>query len=246
MNERTSRPPVEIRFDAAGASIRGLAFAPPADPAPGLVVVPDVHGVSPLYAEIGERLAAHGFRTLLLDPYSREGAPTLRDMAAVQSWIAALPDARVMGDVEAAVRHLAERPEVGGRKVGVLGFCLGGQYAIMAACRFAGLAACVSFYGMLRHGGGGGPHKLAPPIETAADLRCPLLGLYGADDPLIPPADLRTFEAALDHAGKSFEIRTWSGAGHAFVNDRRPDAYRPQAAEDALRAAVDFLTRTLS
>jgi carboxymethylenebutenolidase len=115
----------------------------------------------------------------------------------------------------------------------------------MAACRTPGVAACVSFYGMLRHSVSGA-HKLPPPIDTAADLRCPLLGLYGADDPLIPPDDLRTFEEALRQAGKTFALRVWAGAGHAFLNDRRPDAYRPQAAEEAFREAVAFLNRSLS
>ncbi len=244
MNGETIGTGLEVRFDSAGEPIRGVVFAPPSDPAPALVLIPDVHGVAPLYEEIAARLASHGFRTLVLDIYSREGAPDLPDMAAVQRWIDALPDARVIGDVEAAVRHLAGRPEVAGRKIGVLGFCLGGQYALMSACRVDGLSACVSFYGMLRHATSAA-NKLPPPLETAADLRCPLLGLYGAEDPLIPPVDLRAFEDALRSAGKPYTLRTFAGAGHAFMNDRRPEAYRPEAASEAFREAVAFLGKTV-
>lgn len=246
MNGETIGTGLEIHFDSAGEPIRGVVFAPPSDPAPAVVLIPDVRGVSPLYEEIAARFAAQGFRTLVLDIYSREGAPELPDMASVQRWIDALPDARVVRDVDAAVRHLAGRREVAGRKIGVLGFCLGGQYALMSACRVDGLSACVSFYGMLRHGGAFAANKLPPPLETAADLRCPLLGLYGEEDPLIPPDDLRAFEDALRSAGKSYDIKTFPGAGHAFMNDRRPDAFRPAAATEAFREAVAFLGRTLS
>jgi len=244
MNDDTSDDGSEVRFPSGDETIRGVLYAAARASAPALILIPDVHGISPLYREIAGKLAGAGFHTLVLDLYSREGAPRLTDMAAVQSWLEALPDARVLADVAAAIDHLAQRTDVARGAIGVVGFCVGGQYALMAACRSAGLAACVAFYGMLRHGRPS-DHKLPPPLETAGELLCPLLGLFGADDPMIPASDLSAFRAALTSAGKSFDLRVFAGAGHAFMNDRRPDAYRPEIAAEAFRLAIDFLHHQL-
>lgn len=244
MNAETNVRGDEIELEGDDARLRGVLFRAAAPSRAGIVLIPDVHGVSDLYREIGARFATSGVTTLVLDLYSREGAPRLTDFSAVQAWIAALPDRRVMRDVAAAVQHLRHDPALALERVGVLGFCLGGQYAIMAACRMSELDACVAFYGMLRHGTPG-PEKLPPPLDTADDIRCPLLGLFGDADPLIPASDLDELRAKLTRSGHPFELRVFAGAGHAFVNDRRPDAYRPEAAAEALALATDFLRRTL-
>lgn len=235
---------VAIDFPGEDAQLNGVLFTAGAG-APAIVLVPDVHGVSPLYREIAARFRQAGLSTLVLDPYSREGAPCLADMSAVQSWIAALPDARVLGDVASAIACVETRADVAASAVGIVGFCLGGQYALMAACRLDELSACVAFYGMLRHGREA-PHKLPPPLATASALRCPLLGLFGADDPLIPASDVAALRAGLERSGQPFDLRTFAGAGHAFVNDRRPDAYRPEAAREAFQLATEFLQRSLA
>jgi carboxymethylenebutenolidase len=133
---------------------------------------------------------------------------------------------------------------VGGGRVGVTGFCMGGQYALMAACTVARLAACVSWYGMLRYAETD-DSKPADALTLAPRLGCPYLGLFGGDDPLIPRADVEELRAILARHGKTFEIRVYPGAGHAFFNHTRPDAYRPDAAADAWPRAVAFLRRHL-
>lgn len=245
MTSKTSGAGSEIEFTSGDAAIRGIYFEHASgSPGPALVLIPDVHGVSALYREIGAQLANAGFHTLVLDIYSREGAPRLGDFESVQAWIAALPDARVLADVDAAAQHLATRAEVRRDAIAVLGFCVGGQYAMMAACRSDRLAAAVAFYGMLRHGRPG-PAKLAPPIETAATIRCPLLGLFGADDPLIPASDVEILRADLERSKHPFALHTFPGAGHAFMNDRRPESFRPEAARRAMELAVTFLRAKL-
>lgn len=228
-----------------GAAIRGTLACCGDSPAPALILIPDVHGVSPLYLSMGERLAAEGFHTLVLDMYSREGAPRLADMTAVNDWIAALPDRRVLGDIGAARTHLSRRNDVRADAIGILGFCLGGQYALMAACTDPHLSACASFYGMLRYAvrNETKPHSA---LDLAPRLSCPLLGLYGADDPLIPPEDVAELREILSSAGKDFDLVTYAGAGHAFLNEARPEAYRPDAARDAWAKAVSFFQTHLS
>jgi carboxymethylenebutenolidase len=235
----------DVSYTRDGDTLRAHV-ASPADArgAPGLVLIPDVRGLSEHYRDVARRFAGEGFWTLAVDLYSREGAPDLPDMAAVFRTIQALPDARVLGDLTAAVEYLHGRPETAGRAIGITGFCLGGQYALMAACSVPGLAACVSWYGMLRYAERNAL-KPASPLDLAPRLGCPYLGLFGAEDALIPPADVEELRRLLTEAGKTFEIRTYPGAGHAFFNDTRPDAYRPDAAADAWPRAVDFLRRHL-
>jgi len=145
----------------------------------------------------------------------------------------------VLADIDGAVRFLGVRPEVRARSIGITGFCMGGQYALMAACSGARLAACVSFYGMLRYVEKT-PIKPESPLDMAARLDCPYLGLFGEDDPLIPRADVRELETALKRAGKTYQIKVYAGAGHAFFNDARPETYRPEAAQDAWARALGF------
>jgi carboxymethylenebutenolidase len=228
-----------VRFPADDVEIGG-EIARPAGAARGsLLLIPDVHGISDLYRRIASRFAEAGHLTLVLDLYVRQGKPTLRDPEAVSLWIAGLDDRRVLGDVAAGVRYLTSRPDSPGSPA-ITGFCVGGQYALMSACKVEGIAACVSFYGMLRYATRS-EHKPESPLDLAPSLRCPYLGLFGAEDGLIPLADVRELEEILREHTKDFEIETFPGAGHAFLNDTRPEAYRQEAAQRAWRLATTFL-----
>ena len=235
-----------LSFQRDGDTIRGYA-AWPSDGAalPGLVLIPDVRGLSDHYRDVARRFAGAGFFTFAIDLYSREGAPDLPDMAAVFRWLRELPDPRVLADLAGAVRCLAARPEVRADRIGITGFCMGGQYALLAACTVDGLAACVSWYGMLRYAEKTAA-KPASPLDLARDLRCPYLGLFGADDAIIPLADVDELRAILARTGRPHDVHVYTGAGHAFFNDTRSDAYRPAAAADAWPRAIAFLRQHLA
>lgn len=203
---------------------------------PAVITIHDVHGLSDHYCDIARRLANEGFFALALDLYSREGAPALPDMDAVLAWLRQLNDRQVLADIDGAVRFLGSRPEVRSRSIGIVGFCMGGRYAFMAACAVRNLAACASFYGMLRSA-----DRSQSPLTMAAELSCPFLGLFGEQDTLIPRADIKELESILRRNGKTFSTKIYREAGHAFFNDERPDAYRPETAKDAWTRVVGFL-----
>jgi carboxymethylenebutenolidase len=235
----------DLQFTRDGDIVRGYAAWPAGTgPFPGLVLIPDVRGLSDHYRDVARRFAGEGLLTFVIDLYSREGAPDLPDMTAVFRWIRELPDPRVLADLGGAVNFLAGRPDVRAEHVGITGFCMGGQYALLAACSVGGLAACVSWYGMLRYEEKTAA-KPASPLDLAPRLACPYLGLFGAEDALIPTADVDELRAILGQERKAFDIHVYPGAGHAFFNDARPDAYRPAAAADAWPRAVEFLRRHL-
>jgi carboxymethylenebutenolidase len=206
---------------------------------PAVVLIHDVRGLSEHYRELTRRLANEGFFVLAIDLYSREGMPLLPSMEAVFTWMKNLDDRRVLADIDAGVRFLLSRPEVRTRSIGITGFCMGGRYALLAACASVRLSACVSFYGMLRDAEKT-EHKPASPLDLAPQLGCPFLGLFGETDGLIPRADIKELESTLRKAGKTFQTRVYAGAGHAFMNDTRPDAYHPESAKDAWSRAVAF------
>jgi carboxymethylenebutenolidase len=126
---------------------------------------------------------------------------------------------------------------------------MGGMYALLAACSCRGLAAAVPFYGLLSHEHGilHDPAGLDPerkprePLAAAAALGCPLLAFFGEQDEFIAPADVERLRKALAGAAQPSEIVVYPGAGHAFMNDTRPAAYRPEIAQQAWQRCVEFL-----
>jgi carboxymethylenebutenolidase len=141
----------DLTFARGGETLRDHLAVPDAlaEP-PAILLIPDGLGLSDFYRDIAGRIAARGFATLAVDLYSREGAPKLAGPAQAMAWIAPLPDSRVRGDLHAAVDFLAVSAGQA-RRVGITKFCMGGQYALLAACFLRGLSACVSFHGTLRY-----------------------------------------------------------------------------------------------
>lgn len=226
---------------AAQETEYGHLAHPDSGAAPGVVLVPDVWGLADHQRELAGRLAADGFAALALDVYRKTGRPELSDVAAAMAWIRQLSDPTILETIQEGVDFLAAHPAVGGGKVGVIGFCMGGQYALLAACTCRGLSACAPFYGMLRYEEGLDPRKKPrSPLDAIADLSCPVLGLYGEEDAIIPVADVREAERRLARTAHASEIVLYPGAGHAFVNDTRP-TFRPEAAADAWGRLVPFL-----
>ena len=88
--------------------------------------------------------------------------------------------------------------------------------------------------------------KPRAPLDALGDLSCPVLGFYGEEDPIIPPDDLAALRAALAASGQPCEVRSYPGAGHAFMNETRSVMYRPEAAADAWRRLVPFLRQHLA
>lgn len=183
----------------------GHLAAPDEGTHPGVVVVPDVWGLSDHYRDVARRLAEEGFAALAVDVYRKTGRPEIQDVAQAMAWIRELPDPVVLETLQEAIDHLAASEAAAGRRIGITGFCMGGQYALLAACRCRGLSACAPFYGMLRYDEDLDPAKKpTAPLDALAGLTCPVLGLYGEEDAIIPVDDVRELEkrlAASPHEG---------------------------------------------
>ncbi len=224
-----------------------LAVPDEAGPHPGVVMFPDVWGLSDHYRNLAGRLARAGYAVLAIDPYRKTGHPELTDPASAQAWIAEIDDRVVLETVQEAIDTLTANAAVAGRKIGIVGFCMGGQYTLLAACGCTGLAACAPFYGMVRYREGLDPdRKPRQPLDALGDLSCPVLGLYGAEDPLIPIEDVRELETRLAASGQPSEVVVYEGAGHAFMNETRPAMHRPDQAREAWARLLPFLAERLA
>jgi carboxymethylenebutenolidase len=227
----------------------GYLAHPDAGAHPGVVVIHDVWGLSDHYRDLARRLADAGYAALAVNLYRREREPKITDPGR---WIRALDDRTVLADLQAAIDLVAAHPAARGERIGVMGCCMGGSYAILAAAECRGLAAAAPYYGMLsdEHGLLAPPpgeaidraRKPRSPLAAAIALRCPTLAFFGADDPYVPVDDVRAFEAKLvgDH-----RVVVYPGAGHAFLNDTRPEMYRPDAARDAWARMLDWFASHL-
>ena len=227
----------------------GYLARPQAGRHPGVVMVHDIWGLADHTRDMARRLAGEGFCVLAVNLYRRLERVHIENPGA---WMRALSDPEVQGDLQAAIDLLHARPEVSGR-VGLTGFCMGGMYALMGACACSGLAAAAPFYGLLSHRRGllHDPQGLDParkprePLAMAPELRCPLLAFFGEQDEFIPVEEVRALEAALARSAQPHEVVLYPGAGHAFMNDTRPAAFRPEIARDAWGRLLRFFREHL-
>ena len=221
-----------------GEAMRCYVSAPETVPAAAVIVVQHAGGVDEFVRRMSDRLAEAGFVAIAPDLYHREAPGTSDDPL---TRMGRLRDDTIVQDVNAAVAHAKTLPEVDANRLGVTGFCMGGRVTyLMAAKNRAFKAAVVCWGGNIMMPWGRGP----APFGLTGDIGCPVLGLFGEDDPNPNPADVAKIDAEMTRLGKAHEFHSYPGAGHAFLNEDRP-SYRPEAAADAWPRAIDWFRRHL-
>ncbi len=230
--------------DVAGASVPFYCAMPAGKKnVPVVLVVQEIFGVHAYIADTCRRFAKAGYLAIAPDLYARYGdASTYKEIAKLMSeLVAKVPDAEVMADLDAVVAWAAEN---GGntKKLAVTGFCWGGRVTWLYAAHNPAVKAGVAWYGRLV----GSSTELTPkhPVELAASLKGPVLGLYGGQDAGIPLTTVNAMKDALAEAGakgnsaaKASVFVVYPQAPHAFHADYRP-SYRKEAAEDGFARAL--------
>ncbi|GAC1442407.1 MAG: dienelactone hydrolase family protein [Mycobacteriales bacterium] len=237
-----------IRFPGHGGDeIEGYLASPLEDGSySAVVVIHHLPGYDAATKEIARRFAANGYHALMPNLYYREGpGADPDDAAAAARATGGVPDERLVGDVNGAVDLLRGLPGANG-KVGTIGYCSGGRQSFLAAISID-LDAAVDCYGAFVVGTPpeGFPLQVVPLVDRAGDLRCPLLGLFGADDTYPSPQDTAVLATALTGAAKDYEFHTYDGAGHAFFSTNRP-SYSVEAANDGWSKIWEFFGRHLA
>jgi carboxymethylenebutenolidase len=217
-----------------------LANTPSPSPV-GVVIIPDVRGLYRFYSELAERFAEAGHPAIALDPFGRTAEVGERD-DEFDFWphVKQTTVEQVQADVAACAVALRERTGV--QHVVVVGFCFGGAQAFHASARDdIGLDAVVGFYGRVVANTEGPLAGVIPAaMDRVPDMKLPILGLFGGDDPGIPVDTVVAFEEALDAGGPDHEIVVYPGAPHSFF-DRKYDEFADVCA-DAWRRVLDFLS----
>lgn len=209
---------------------------------PVVLVLSEIFGVHDYIADVARRLAHAGYLAIAPELFVRQGdAQGYGELARLMSEvIAKVPDAQVLNDLDACVRWAGAN---GGdtSRLGVTGFCWGGRQSWLYAAHNPAVKAGVAWYGRLV----GQVSDLTPrqPLDVAAALHGPVLGLYGGQDTGIPLATVDQMKAALAAGGaaaRASRLVVYPDAPHAFHADYRP-SYRPDAAQDGQRRAVEWL-----
>ena len=220
----------EAKVAVAGGEMP-VYFARPANAQnpPVILVAMEVFGVHEYIKDVARRLAKLGALAVAPDYYFRAGKDLTKitDFAELAPIVNAKSDAELFADLDATVAWAKAQ---GGDtdKLGIMGYCRGGRTVWHYSTHNAGLKAGVAFYGSLADKTPPGVPKNS--IELAADVKEPVLGLYGAEDAGIPLDQVKEMEAKLKAAGKTAEFKIYPGAPHGFHADYRP-SYRKEAAE---------------
>ncbi|HEX5938257.1 MAG TPA: dienelactone hydrolase family protein [Actinomycetota bacterium] len=204
------------------------------DPAPGIVIIPDVRGLHRYYERLSEHVADAGIHAIALDPYGRTaGAHHREDGFEYQEHRTAVRDAGIREDVRAAGDVLRG---MGASSVVSMGFCFGGRASLMQASQ-DGSDGVIAFYGPPTRGENGERSPLDEARSGA--VRAPVLGLYGGADRGIPPADVEAYEQALEAAGVDHRIVVFPGAPHSFFD--RSMSEHAEACREAWSNVLGFV-----
>ena len=200
---------------------------------PVVLVVQEIFGVHEHIKDVCRRLAKLGYMAVAPELYARQGnVSRLSDIDEIRKVVSKVPDAQVMADLDAAVAWVKASGQGNVEKLGITGFCWGGRIVWLYAEHSAQLKAGVAWYGRLV----GKASELQPkhPIDIAASLKAPVLGLYGGNDQGIPLETVDRMRTELKAANSPSSIIVYPDAPHAFYADYRA-SYRKEPAEDGWR-----------
>jgi len=221
-----------VSYKSGDEPVSGILYTPAGKgPFPALIVVHEWWGLNDWVKQQAEKLAGQGYVALAVDLYRGKVADNA-DLA--HELMRGLPEDRATRDLRAAYDFLASQASVKKDRIGSIGWCMGGGYALDAALAEPHLAATVINYG----------HLATEPSELKK-INAPILGLFGGQDRGITPDDVKKFQQSMEQLGKKIEVKIYPDAGHAFENPNNKQGYRPEDAADAWRRTVDFLAATL-
>src|SRR5213595_2471751 len=218
-----------VQFPSNGGTASGYLATPPSGKGPGIIVIQEWWGLVGHIKKVCDRFAAEGFTALAPDMYHGK---TASEPDAAGKLFMALNIAQAEKDLRGAAQYLAGQSST--KKLGAVGFCMGGQLALFAATLNPSVGATVNFYGI---------HPNVKPDYSK--LSGPVLGLFAEKDGFVTPQTAREVDAAIKKAGKSSEIHIYPNVDHAFFNEDNTAAYNKAAADDAWRRTIAFFRQNL-
>jgi carboxymethylenebutenolidase len=197
---------------------------------PSVIVIHEIWGLVDHIKDICTKFAREGYVALGVDLFEGKAVSRLEEGREMRQ---KFTEEKILGDLNGAFNYLKTLDYVNPKRIGSIGFCMGGGLSLLLACTNKELAAAVSFYG-----------RPPSPIELVKNIQCPVLGNYAGADMAISEADINLFKDTLNKYGTTFDIKVYPGAPHAFFNDTR-ESYRPEAAKDAWQRTLRFYGKYL-
>ncbi len=221
-----------VSYRSGSDTVSGVLYLPAGKgPFPALIVIHEWWGLNDWVKEQASKWADQGYAALAIDLYRGKVATTPDEAHELMRGV---PEDRAKGDLRAAYDFLRSQKNVDAKRIGSIGWCMGGGYSLDTALVEPPLAATVINYG-----------HLATDPQSLKQINAAVLGIFGGKDRGIPVEDVRKFEAALKQLGKKVEIVVYPDAGHAFENPNNKAGYRPDDAADAWKKTVAFLDANL-
>ncbi|MHA3703331.1 dienelactone hydrolase family protein [Jatrophihabitans sp. YIM 134969] len=227
-------PYQNVTFPSNGGTAHGYLALPESGSGPGLIVIQEWWGLDDSHKKVVDRFAGEGFVALAPDLY---GGRVAHDSDEAGQMLQSLPVDRAAQDLSGAVDFLLGHEAVTSAKVGVVGFCMGGAFALLTGAQQGDkIGAIVPFYGV----GPGTP-------DSYVGITAPVQGHYGNEDQMMPASDARAVaEQIRSEAGVDVEFFYYD-AGHAFMNpEDKMGTHKPELAEQAWSRTVAFLREKLS
>ena len=226
----------DVSIPVEDGEIPGYLARPEGEgPFPVVLVIQEIFGVHEHIKDICRRFAHEGYLAVAPELFHRQGDVSgLSDFDAILAIVRKVPDEQVMADLDATVAFAAsEHGNVA--QLGITGFCWGGRITWLYSAHSELVGAGVAWYGRVT----GEASELHPrhPVDVAAELNAPVLGLYGGQDTGIPMTEVEKMQAALEAADSPSSFHIYPDAPHAFFADYRP-SYREAAAADAWPRAL--------
>lgn len=214
-----------VEFPSNGSLCQGYLSTPESGDGPGIVVIQEWWGLVDHIKDVADRLAAEGFVALAPDFYHGEKTTSPDEAGKLMM---ALKIDQAEKDLRGAIDFLLGLEETRGEKVGTVGFCMGGQLSLYAACENPRVGACVNYYGV------------HPNVQPRLDkLDAPVLGFFAERDGFVTPEVARKLESDLKDHGKEVEIHIYDGADHGFFNDTR-EVYHEAYAKETWGRMTEF------
>ncbi len=223
----------EVQIPVTGGTMPAYRAMPEgATGLPVVLVVQEIFGVHEYIKDVCRRFAKLGHLAIAPELYARQGdvSKMTNVQEILEKVVYEVPDAQVMRDLDAAAAWAESSGKADPARLGITGFCWGGRIVWLYAAHSPKLKAGVAWYGRVASSPSDALHP-KQPVDLVAELKAPVLGLYGGADDGIPQADIEKMRAALAAAGKSAEIVVYPGAPHGFHADYRA-TYRADAAQD--------------
>ena len=232
----------EVKIPVSGGEVPAYRAMPEGGKdLPVILVVQEIFGVHEHIKDVCRRLAKLGYFAVAPEMYARQGDVSgLTDFQEILKIVSKVPDAQVMGDLDATVAWAKATGKADTSRLGITGFCWGGRIVWLYSAHNPNVKAGVAWYGRLKRPA----DELHPkhPVDVAASISAPILGLYGGADTGIPAASVEAMREAVKAAGKTAEIEVYPDTPHAFFADYRP-SYRKEQAEDGWKRMLAWFKK---